>query len=70
MGEGTARYEPAHAGGEHHHHVVCERCGKVLAFEDEALEEALDGLSIRLGFDIGGHDVVLHGSCPDCRRQA
>jgi Fur family ferric uptake transcriptional regulator len=67
MGEGIARYEPAHAGGEHHHHVVCERCGRVLAFEDEALEHALDGLSSRLGFDIGGHDVVLRGVCPECK---
>ena len=67
MGEGIARYEPANADGEHHHHVVCERCGKVIAFEDEALERALDGLSSRLGFEIGGHDVVLRGACPDCK---
>jgi Fur family ferric uptake transcriptional regulator len=67
MGEGIARFEPAHADGEHHHHVVCEGCGKVLAFEDEALELALDGLAGRLGFEIGGHDVVLRGACPECR---
>jgi Fur family ferric uptake transcriptional regulator len=67
MGEGVARYEPAHAGGEHHHHVVCDRCGKVRAFEDEALERALDDLAEKTGFEIGGHDVVLRGSCPDCR---
>ena len=34
----AAYYEPAHPGGEHHHHVVCDRCGKVSQFEDEALE--------------------------------
>jgi Fur family transcriptional regulator, ferric uptake regulator len=67
MGEGIARYEPANADGEHHHHVVCESCGKVIAFEDESLERALDGLSSRLGFEIGGHDVVLRGACPECR---
>jgi Fur family ferric uptake transcriptional regulator len=67
MGEGIARYEPANADGEHHHHVVCESCGKVIAFEDDALERALDGLSSRLGVEIGGHDVVLRGTCPDCR---
>jgi len=68
MGEGTARYEPAHADGDHHHHVVCERCGKVAAFEDDELEDALEGLAGKLGFELGGHDVVLRGECPDCRR--
>ena len=70
MGEGVARYEAAHAGGEHHHHVVCERCGRVTAFEDERLESALEGLSGRLGYALEGHDVVLRGSCRDCRAPA
>jgi Fur family ferric uptake transcriptional regulator len=67
MGAGIARYEPVHAGGEHHHHLVCEGCGRVEAFEDDALEDALDQLGERLGFEVGGHDVVLRGSCADCR---
>lgn len=67
MGEGIARFEPAHADGEHHHHVVCERCGKVAAFEDARLEAALDGLASTLGYELEGHDVTLRGACPDCR---
>ena len=66
-GEGVVRYEPAHPGGDHHHHVVCDRCGRVTAFEDEALERAIHSLSDRLDHSIGGHDVVLRGTCPDCR---
>jgi Fur family ferric uptake transcriptional regulator len=67
MGEGVARYEPAHADGEHHHHVVCDRCGKVAAFEDENLEGALEDLAGKLGYALEGHDVVLRGECPECR---
>jgi Fur family ferric uptake transcriptional regulator len=67
IGEGVARFEPAHAGGEHHHHLVCDRCGAVQAFEDAELEDALDRLAERVGFAIGGHDVVLRGACPACR---
>jgi Fur family ferric uptake transcriptional regulator len=63
----AAAYEPALPGGEHHHHVVCDRCGKVSAFEDEALERAIDGLARRLDYDVGEHDVVLRGACEDCR---
>jgi Fur family ferric uptake transcriptional regulator len=60
-------YEPALPGGDHHHHVVCDRCGKVSSFEDQALEEAIDRLSRRLKHSVAEHDVVLRGACPDCR---
>jgi len=65
----AAYYEPAHPGGEHHHHVVCDRCGKVAQFEDEALESAIERLAGRLKYSVAEHDVVLRGACPDCRRR-
>jgi Fur family transcriptional regulator, ferric uptake regulator len=65
-GEGTARFEPAHPSGEHHHHLVCDRCGKVLAFEDEDLERSIGRLARRLDFRVDGHDVVLRGACEAC----
>lgn len=65
--DGVAHYEPALPGGDHHHHVVCDSCGKVSAFEDEALERAIDRLAKRLRYSVDGHDVVLHGACPDCK---
>ena len=64
----AAAYEPALPGGEHHHHVVCDRCGKVSPFEDEALERVIDRVAGRLEYDVGGHDVVLRGACADCRK--
>ena len=65
---GTAAcYEPAHPGGEHHHHVVCDRCGTVAAFEDRGLEDAIDRLGRRLKYKVGVHEVVLRGACPECR---
>lgn len=64
----AAGYEPALPSGEHHHHVVCDRCGKVSSFEDEGLELAIDRVAGRLEFDVGRHDVVLRGACEDCRR--
>jgi Fur family ferric uptake transcriptional regulator len=64
--DGTACYEPADPSGEHHHHAICERCGKLDAFEDPQLEALIDALGARLGYDVGGHDVVLRGACPAC----
>jgi Fur family transcriptional regulator, ferric uptake regulator len=65
--DGVAYYEPALPGGEHHHHVVCDGCGKVSPFSDEALEAAINRLAKRLRYSVAGHDVILHGACPDCR---
>ena len=67
LGEGIARYEPARADGAHHHHLVCDDCGKVEAFEDRRLESAIRSVESRLGYEVAGHEVVLHGACGDCR---
>ena len=64
VGEGVARYEPAHPSGDHHHHVVCDTCGKVEPFEDGALERAIHRLSDKVSFEVAAHDVTLHGECP------
>ena len=70
VGAGTARYEPVHPDGEHHHHLVCGDCGKVEAFDDEPLEHALASIGARVGYDVNGHEGVLTGACEDCRRAA
>jgi Fur family transcriptional regulator, ferric uptake regulator len=66
VGQGTARYEPARAE-QHHHHMVCDRCGDVFPFEDEELERTIDRLAGRVAFDVAEHEIVLHGACADCR---
>ncbi|MGE5635561.1 MAG: Fur family transcriptional regulator [Nocardioidaceae bacterium] len=66
VGEGSARFEPAHPGGEHHHHLVCATCGEVTAFEDDELERAIRSVSGRVDFAIDHHDVTLRGECPAC----
>jgi Fe2+ or Zn2+ uptake regulation protein len=67
VGDGTGRYEPAYPDGEHHHHLVCDVCGNVTAFEDEDLERAIHKLAHRVDFEIGAHDVTLRGECPTCQ---
>ena len=65
--EGVARYEPVEPNGEHHHHIVCDTCGEVAAFEDSDLERAIERLANRVDFSIDAHDVTLRGECPTCR---
>ena len=64
--DGTACFEPADPSGDHHHHAICERCGKLDAFADPQLETLIDEVAARLGYAMDGHDVVLRGACPDC----
>jgi Fur family ferric uptake transcriptional regulator len=66
VGDGTARFEPARARS-HHHHLVCDGCGKVEAFADRGLESALRRVEESSGYEVAGHDVVLRGACRDCR---
>jgi Fur family transcriptional regulator, ferric uptake regulator len=69
IGEGGSRYEPIVPGGEHHHHAVCDSCGRVTAFEDERLERALERLAGRLRHSMSGHDIIIHGDCARCARK-
>jgi Fur family ferric uptake transcriptional regulator len=66
-GEDVARYEPVDPAGAHHHHLVCDRCGDVSAFEDLELERAIAKLAARVDFAVDAHDVTLRGACPACR---
>jgi Fur family transcriptional regulator, ferric uptake regulator len=70
VGEGGARYEPVIPGGEHHHHVLCDSCGTLSAFEDEGLERAIGRLAKRLRHTVSGHDVLIHGRCARCESRA
>ena len=67
LGDGVARYEQADPAGDHHHHLVCDDCGKVEPFEDAALEAALERVAGGHGYDVAAHDVVLRGACEACR---
>jgi Fur family ferric uptake transcriptional regulator len=67
FGEGAARYEPVIPGGEHHHHAVCQVCGRVTRFEDERLERQLERLAGKLEHSMRGHDLVIRGECSRCR---
>jgi Fur family ferric uptake transcriptional regulator len=65
IGDGIVRYEPAREA--HHHHLVCGECGKVEPFADQQLERAIHAVEKQSGYAVVAHDVVLRGSCADCR---
>jgi Fur family transcriptional regulator, ferric uptake regulator len=66
IGSGMARFEPLRRGRGHHHHLVCDRCGRLEPFSDEGLERAIKRASERVALDVSEHEVVLHGACNAC----
>lgn len=70
LADSPARFELVLPDGEHHHHLVCDRCGRTVAFADERLEQAVESISERAPFQVEAHDVTLHGTCPACLAKA
>ncbi len=62
--DGVTRYEIGH---EHHDHLVCVRCGKIVEFECSMIESAQERIAKEYGFRPLRHRHELYGHCPDCR---
>jgi Fur family ferric uptake transcriptional regulator len=55
-------------GEAHHHHLVCERCHRVVEVEDCDLGW-VDRAAKRHGFVATDHRVEISGICADCRHR-
>jgi Fe2+ or Zn2+ uptake regulation protein len=52
---------------QHHHHVVCEVCGRSAQVEDQGLLAAFDEIERRTGYQVDNHRFELYGLCPRCQ---
>lgn len=52
---------------EHHHHLICSECGKVVDFTDCNLEKLERRLVKENGFIIENHLLEFSGQCHQCR---
>jgi Fur family transcriptional regulator, ferric uptake regulator len=65
--DGQTRYEPTEETAQHHDHIICERCGKIVEFNSEELERQQERIARFLGFVVSRHRMELYGICSDCR---
>ena len=55
---------------QHHHHLVCERCGAVQEIGDARVERAVRTMAIEAGFRAREHHLEIVGICKDCQTPA
>jgi Fur family ferric uptake transcriptional regulator len=65
FGDRTARFEHQ-TEGQHHDHLICLACGKIVEFQSERIEELQSHIARKKGFQIFEHKLELYGRCSDC----
>lgn len=55
-----------HLGTSAHHHVVCDRCGRIFGIGATLLDPVADRLRVDHGFVLRAEAVTLPGRCLDC----
>lgn len=65
---GVVRYEHRHLG-QHHDHLICTKCGRIIEFEDDDLEQLQLRIAAGHGFHMLQHKMEIYGICSHCLRQ-
>jgi Fur family ferric uptake transcriptional regulator len=65
---GVVRYEHRHLG-DHHDHMICTRCRKIIEFKEERLEAFQIEIAERHGFHMLRHRMELYGLCAECMQE-
>jgi Fur family ferric uptake transcriptional regulator len=54
------------AARDHHHHLVCSRCGRAVDIGDLGIGPLLQELGRRTGYRVDSHRLEVYGRCPAC----
>jgi len=74
IGDGQSRYEfKSDDQSQHHHHLICTNCGKIIDYSDffekeMALIKGIEkNLSRKYSFKVQDHNIDFYGLCKDCQ---
>jgi Fur family transcriptional regulator, ferric uptake regulator len=56
-------------GEEHHHHLTCVQCHRVVDVNVCIPHELLDQVGQQTAFRIQGHSITLFGLCEECQKE-
>tara|TARA_Y100001968_G_C18880592_1_gene491558 strand:+ start:23 stop:454 length:432 start_codon:yes stop_codon:yes gene_type:complete len=66
LGDGRARYE-SKTSKDHHDHLICESCNKIIEFVDQEIEDIQDEIAKDHKFILNRHIHQLFGICFECQ---
>ncbi len=55
--------------GEHHDHMICLKCGKIIEFFDERLESLQEIIAQKHDFKLITHELNMYGICSNCQEE-
>lgn len=61
----VSHFEPI-TDKKHHDHLICLGCGRILEFENPAIESLQEAVARAMGFRITHHLLELYGYCGKC----
>lgn len=67
FGDGKTYYEH-HYDHEHHDHIICTECGKVVEFFSPEIEALQIAMAEKFGFQPTHHSLRILGFCEDCQK--
>jgi Fur family transcriptional regulator, ferric uptake regulator len=68
FGDGKTYYEH-HYNHEHHDHLICTECGKIIEFFSAEIEEMQDKMAEKYGFRLTNHSLRMWGVCGECQKR-
>jgi Fur family ferric uptake transcriptional regulator len=75
FGEAKARYELNDDERDHHHHIICTKCGKIKDYSEFIEREMMlmkdleKELSRKHNYEISSHQLHFYGLCDKCQTQ-
>jgi len=67
LGDGCVRFHPAEKG--HHHHLVCQKCGKMIDLPESALAQLEAALYSMYQFKADLKHMAVFGLCSQCQAE-
>ncbi len=66
IGQGASVYEIV--TNDLHHHLVCQKCGKIITVGQEQVEDFFLTIEKKYNFKIVTNHLILFGICGDCQK--
>jgi Fur family ferric uptake transcriptional regulator len=54
-------------GHDHHDHLLCIKCGRLIEFSEEKIERLQETICKRYGFTSVEHTLAIKGYCKRCK---